>query len=504
MNQLPESKSLPLDQPSQMRPIQHRIATFVAIALSTCSMAAASSAFAQEKTPISAPPAQAIKQDPIERGKYLAIAADCAACHTVPGSTQLFAGGYAIDSPMGKIYSSNITPSKQYGIGNYTEAQFAAAVRDGVNAKGEHLYPAMPYPSYAALTDDDISALYAYFMNGVKPVEAPAPETRLPFPFNIRASMLGWNLLNLSSKRFTPDPSKPADWNRGKYLVDDLAHCSECHTPRNALMALQGGSALYSGSQLGSWHAPNITSDKVSGIGGWSDQELATYLKTGHLDGKAQAAGPMAEAITNSLQHLTDGDIHDIIVYLRSLPAVATPGQTSPSYAQGQPSDAEADTMGTPILVDNVAHMSGEELYLNTCASCHQADGKGTADGFYPSLVHNTAVGGSSPDNLIATILFGVERDAGGKHTLMPGFGPGSEVQELSDTEVATLANYVLKQYGNASLTVTAADVATVRQGGPTPLIAKVAAPGAWAGIVVAIIVVLLLIGLIARRKRSH
>ncbi|WP_237561543.1 cytochrome c [Frateuria defendens] len=457
------------------------------------------SAFAQEKTPVATPAAGQVQSDPVKRGQYLAIAADCAACHTVPGSAKLFAGGYAIDSPMGKIYSSNITPSKQYGIGNYTEAEFARAVREGVNAHGTHLYPAMPYPSYAAMTDEDVAALYAYFMQGVQPVDEAAPETRLAFPFNVRASMAGWNLLFLHNQRFAPDASKSAEWNRGKYLVDTLAHCAECHTPRNAMMALEDGAASYSGSQLGSWHAPNITSDAVSGLGGWSDAELAAYLKTGHVAGKAQAAGPMAEAVTNSLQHLTDADVRAIVAYLRTIPAVRTPGQAAPSYAQGKAADTDADTIGLRPMQVNMADMKGEELYANACASCHQSTGEGTRDGFYPSLAHNTAVGGASVDNLVAAILFGVDREAGGKHVLMPGFGPGSEVQALSDAQVASLANYVLQQFGNAALSVTAAHVAELREGGPTPALAKLAGPAVGIAVVIVLALVVLLL---ARRKR--
>lgn len=167
----------------------------------------------------------------IARGKYLATAADCSACHTNGKAGAPFAGGYAIHSPMGEIFSTNITPSKQYGIGNYTEEQFARAVREGVRADGDHLYPAMPYPSYSQLTDEDIKALYAYFMEAVQPVDAPAPDTKLPFPFSVRASMIGWNLLFRNNERFVPDATKTAEWNRGKYLVDGLAHCGDCHTP---------------------------------------------------------------------------------------------------------------------------------------------------------------------------------------------------------------------------------------------------------------------------------
>lgn len=462
-----------------------------------------SAAQAAESLPLAAPSDHQTGVDLIARGKYLAIASDCAACHTDPDSKKVFAGGYAIHSPMGIIYSSNITPSKQFGIGNYTEEQFSRAVRDGVRGDGSYLYPAMPYPSYAGLTDADVHALYAYFMQGVKPVDEQPKQTALSFPFNMRFSMAGWNLLFLHNKPFMPQESQDAIWNRGKYLVDNVEHCSECHTPRNALMALQGGKALYSGAMLGSWHAPNLTSDKVSGLGSWSDSELAQYLQTGHVDGKAQAAGPMAEAVTNSLQYLHDDDIKAIVTYLRTLPPVRDPSQTKAAGDFGTVSNTDTATRGVhPISKFLAADASGQTLYDAACSSCHQPDGKGTKDGFYPSLVHNTTLGGSSPDNLVSAILFGVQRTVGDKSVLMPAFGPYSDVQALSDKQVATLSNYLLKQYGNPQLSVTEEDVKTIRQGGPTPLIAKIAAPASIAGGVIVLILVVLLAVWRLRRKR--
>ncbi len=240
----------------------------------------------------------------IAKGKYLAIAADCGACHTAPDHGAEMSGGYIISSPLGNIVSSNITPSKTAGIGDYTEQDFARAVREGINKQGQHLYPAMPYTSYAKITDSDIHALYAYFMHGVKADDnVPAP-TNLPFPFNIRSSMFFWNMLFADAKPFTPAADKSAEINRGDYLVNALAHCDTCHTPRNALMGQNNDQAL-SGGSLGSWYAPNITPDKQAGIGNWSDAEIAQYLKTGHVAGKAQAAGPMAEAVEHSLQYLS-------------------------------------------------------------------------------------------------------------------------------------------------------------------------------------------------------
>jgi mono/diheme cytochrome c family protein len=195
----------------------------------------------------------------IDQGRYLATAGDCMACHTVKDGPA-YAGGYSVQSPLGAIYATNITPSKTAGIGNYTEAQFARAVRDGVRADGAHLYPAMPYTAYAKLTDQDVHALYLYFMKGVAPVDHQVAKTELPFPFNIRMSMAAWNLMFLNTERFQPDTTKSEQINRGAYLVNGLAHCSTCHTPRNALMAEQG-SRFLGGAALGAWYAPNISPD---------------------------------------------------------------------------------------------------------------------------------------------------------------------------------------------------------------------------------------------------
>jgi mono/diheme cytochrome c family protein len=200
----------------------------------------------------------------IRHGEYIAIASDCEACHTAPGGKRL-AGGLPIKSPLGTIYSTNITPSKQYGIGNYSLQQFSDAVRRGIRGDGAHLYPAMPYASYALLTDKDVEALYAYFTKAFPAVdEPPAKTTSLPFPYNLRFSMAFWNALFLNTKPFTLDPSKSAEWNRGDYLANGPAHCGECHTPRGFLMQQDRGRE-FAGAVLGSWYAPNITPDANAG-----------------------------------------------------------------------------------------------------------------------------------------------------------------------------------------------------------------------------------------------
>lgn len=459
-------------------------------------------AHAAETSPSATPSAES-KAGQISQGHYLAIAADCMACHTVQNGKD-YAGGYAIESPLGTIYSTNITPSKTHGIGNYTEAQFANAIRGGIRGDGSHLYPAMPYTSYAKLTDSDVQSLYDYFMHEVKPVDdEPAHTTSLPFPFNIRLSMMFWNTLFLDNKPFTPDGSQSDQINRGAYLVEGLAHCSACHTPRNVLMAEEGSNAL-SGSPLGSWYAPNVTPDPVSGIGGWSDAELAQYLKTGHVAGKAQAAGPMAEAITNSFQHLTDADISAMIAYLHTVKPVRDASQSQPSYSYGQntTNSDEAVLRGMDKQTADDSLNTGAKLFSGNCASCHQPNGAGSENQAYPSLFHNTVTGSNNPSNLISAILFGVDRTVNDKEVLMPRFDEHSYVSPLSNEQVALISNYVLKQYGNPDVQVTPDDVAQIRHGGKPPFLARVQPYMLPAMVIVGIIILLAIILIVIKRKR--
>lgn len=443
----------------------------------------------------------------IERGRLLAVASDCMACHTVVNKGKAFAGGYGIVSPMGTIYSTNITPSKTNGIGNYTEAQFAAALREGVRADGSHLYPAMPYTSYTLMTDTDVHALYTYFMKGVAPVDTSPPETALPFPFNMRFSMAAWNMLFLNQHRFVADPTKSVEWNRGAYLTTALGHCDACHTPRNFLMA-EDNNRAFAGAQLGAWYAPDITSDPVSGIGGWSNTEIVQYLKTGHVEGKNQAGGGMAEAVQNSLQFLSTDDLNAIAVYLKSTTPLRNAKDVKPAYSYGGPV-----AVGTPGLESSLRGMSpqnnaetlktGEALYSGSCASCHGTVGEGSKNQAYPSLYHNTATGASDPSNLIATMLNGIDRTVGNQHVLMPSFGKNSYVDQLTDSQVASIANYVLTSYGNPSVQVTEHDVAVARSGGQLPFLAWVQ-PYILRGIIALVVVLLLVIfGIVRLRRRT-
>lgn len=437
----------------------------------------------------------------IAQGKYIAIASDCAACHTL-NSGQPFAGGQGIASPVGTIYASNISSSKQYGIGNYTEAEFADAVRKGIRRDGANLYPAMPYTSYAILTDQDIHALYAYFMHDVAPVDEATPVTKLPFPMNLRLSMKGWNMLFLSGKPMVNDPSQSAEWNRGRYLVEGPAHCSTCHSPRGFMMQEEKDKEL-SGGLVGAWYAPNITSDPVSGIGSWSQADLVNYLHTGRLSGKAQAAGSMGEAVEHSFQYLSDADLNAIAIYIKTIAPIRDGSDKASRFGQGEASSEVASFRGMKFDDTNAGNASGGQLFQGNCASCHSPKAQGSKDGYYPSLFHNSVTGSSNPNNLIATILNGVNRTTAEGQAYMPGFGgKPDDLNALSNEQVATLANYVLAAYGQPGTSVTAAEVDVVRQGGPTSNLILLARIGMVGGTAVVLLVIIFLLR--RRKKRAE
>jgi mono/diheme cytochrome c family protein len=453
----------------------------------------------------------------VKRGQYLSIAGDCAACHTAPNGGKPFAGGYPIGSPMGTIWSTNITPSKQSGIGNWTEEQFARAVREGVSPHG-NLYPAMPYDSYALITDDDMKALYAYFQSGVAAVdEAPAHKTELAFPFNQRLLMSGWNLLNLDKTRFSAKLGESPQVARGRYLSEGLAHCATCHTPRDVTMAMKRDQNL-AGGLVGAWIAPNITADKASGLGDWTDAEIAQYLKQGHVPGKGVAAGPMAEAVQLSLSKLSDNDISAITAYLRTVPPVADPGQKASPATFGTPTEDhytfDSDASRKVLQAANEGRAAnaaiyndatrgnftdindGAVLYDSACASCHMPNGSGSKDGYYPSLYHSTATGSDRPNNLVMTILEGVHRTGSNGPTLMPAFA-----HDMDDRQVAAVVSFVTSNFGNPAMTVTPETVAELRSGGPKPLLARLGPYLIIAPIGVIIVLALLLAGWLTLRR---
>jgi mono/diheme cytochrome c family protein len=389
----------------------------------------------------------------VRRGAYLARMGDCAACHTADKSRP-FAGGLPITTPFGKIYTPNITPDPDTGIGQWSDADFMRAMHEGIGKSGERLYPAFPYVEFTRVTEQDVLAIRAY-LNTVAPVHYTPPPNDLRFPFNLRWLMIFWNLFNFEEGRFVPDPQKSAEYNRGAYLVEGLAHCEECHTPRNFIQGLRKSDRFAGAIQAG-WQAYNITPDRAGGIGGWSDDALMAYLSTGSADGHANAAGPMAEVVQNSTQYLTDEDLHSIVAYLRAQQPISG-GVTRSRDSWGQPAVDDVTTLrGTAITSVN-----GTQLFIANCASCHDWTGAGigaSAPGAYPSLIHNSVAGAASPTNLAMVILHGVTRKTKDADVLMPAFG-----NELTDDQIAAISNYVTKQFGNPQATITPDQVGTLR-----------------------------------------
>jgi mono/diheme cytochrome c family protein len=355
-----------------------------------------------------------------KRGEYVARAADCTACHSQPHL--LFGGGAALDTPFGKIYGPNITPDKATGIGAWTRADFVRAVREGVGRHGQFLYPAMPYTSYTQMTDADVDALWAY-LRSVPPLRHTSPENTLPFPLNIRSSMVVWNSLYFKSGRFTPAAAHDAAWNHGSYLVNALGHCAMCHSPRNLAQANEPQHHL-TGAQLTGWYAPDISSDPLSDVARMSVAELATFLKTGRLPGNAKAFGPMQEVIHDSLRYLSVADLHDIAVYLKDQPATT-------------PTTVARTTISAAQLA------AGKAVYQDRCASCHQADGKGQP-GNIPALAGNTAVTAVEPWNVIMAVLYGFKPQ--GSWGAMASFAG-----TLNDDQIAAVTNYVRTAWSNAA-----------------------------------------------------
>lgn len=400
--------------------------------------------------------ARAAEADPgqVDLGRYLAKAGDCAACH---GAS--FAGGAPVPSPIGNIYAANITPDPKTGIGSWTLDQFSNALRKGQAPDG-YLYPAMPYTSYTGLSANQIQALYSYFMLGVKPVANEPPETELPFPF-YRPMMAGWNALFLDEGHATGAvDGAGAVQERGRLLVESLGHCTACHTPRGELMQEKSTRHL-AGAMIGGWWAPNITPDR-SGIGDWSDAQLATFLVSGHTS-VAVAAGDMGKVVSDSLSQLTKDDIAAITGYLRAVPAVASAEpEMIPSAGTVSAPAAAIEAAASTDWQTMLGHggLQGGILYQSACASCHGVDGNGSADLKTPSLRRIASVRGPMSATLVQVIAHGVDRQVGDEHALMPAFR-----DSLDDGQIAALANHVRATFGGVEGSVDAPQVTTILDG---------------------------------------
>jgi mono/diheme cytochrome c family protein len=399
--------------------------------------------------PVSPSAAQPTGDALIDRGKYLTMAADCAACHTTEGGKP-FAGGLAFKLPFGTIYSSNITPDGENGIGAWSDAEFARAMRSGIGRHGEDLYPALPYTSYALLTSDDVLAIRAYLAT-LTPVDTPAPTNALAFPFNQRYIMRGWKLLFLDSKPFEPDPARGVAWNRGAYLVNGLAHCSECHTPRNLMFARKQHDAL-SGGIVDGWKAWNITPDKETGIGLWTDAQLVSYLSTGYVPGHGAASGSMRQAIDLSLSQLPTTDIEAIVTYLRTVtPRVANAAATLMSASAAVTASTEWSPGG------EASDRTGRRIFEGACASCHAWNGNGQQTA-RAALAGSHAVNDPQGANLIRVILEGASAPDHAAATAMPSFGAA-----YTEAEIAAVANYAITHFGGKPGQVTAKEVTDAR-----------------------------------------
>jgi mono/diheme cytochrome c family protein len=373
------------------------------------------------------------QQTTIQRGEYLARAGDCVSCHTANGGAP-YAGGLRLDTPFGYMLTPNITPDPDTGIGRWSSADFRRALHDGVNRRNQDMYPTMPYDFYTKVTRADVDAIYAY-LRTIKPVRNSVDVNHLDFPFDQRWTMAGWRELYFSEGTFKPDPNKTAAWNRGGYLVEGLGHCSDCHSPRNLLGGIEK-SKDFTGAVIDGWFALDLTSDIATGLGGWTVDEIATYLKTGVARQKTTTLGPMAEVIRNSLSYLTDADLQAMAEYLKSIPPDST--------------------LRTGRVRPDATKQRGAALYLDNCGGCHQASGRGIP-GVFPPLAGNGVVVAADPNNIIKVVDRGISARAG--FVAMPAFAT-----QLTDQQVAEIANYVRTNWGNkAPPNATSAIVAKLR-----------------------------------------
>jgi mono/diheme cytochrome c family protein len=379
----------------------------------------------------------------VEQGRYLATAANCVTCHTRPGG-QPFAGGLEFATPFGKLYSTNITPDPETGIGKWSEEDFARALREGVRPDGAHLYPAFPYTSFTKISDADVAALFRY-LRSVAPVSEPARQNELRFPYNQRWALGLWKALYFDEGRYTALSGQSAQWNRGAYLVEGLAHCSACHSPRNFLgaeqsdMAFTGGEYLdkVPGGEVRAWSAPNLT-QAANGLKSWEAAQIAAYLKTGKND-HVVTFGPMNEVIMNSTRHLSDEDVNAMAVYLKGLPA-----------NEGE--------LGAAASEDVLA--AGSTLYDIHCGTCHLPTGMGGED-TGPRLAGGPLVQASNPAALINIILYGPQRP---EPPVPVKWKPmEAYADKLSDEEIAALASYMRSAWGNKGGAVAAEQVAQQR-----------------------------------------
>ncbi|MBC8035986.1 MAG: c-type cytochrome [Rhizobiales bacterium] len=376
----------------------------------------------------------------VQRGLYLTRAGDCVACHTVDPEKP-YAGNFSLETPFGDIYTANLTPDRQTGIGTWTPDDFFRAMTTGREKDGSRLYPAFPYTHFTIITREDSDAIFAYLQT-LEPVNERVREPDFMWPLNWRFVTWGWNLINFEPQAFTPESNKPDEWNRGKYLVEGLAHCAMCHSPKNMLGAEKDGEDSFTGGDVEGWWAPSLTGDKRDGLGTWTKQQLVDFLKYGRNE-KSAAFGPMADVIKHSTRHLRDEDLAAIAAYIKDLPARAQ----SEENANGEP-------------VESSAQRVGAEIYAAQCSACHAPGGEGVPTMFAP-LKGSALAQSANPLTIIRLILEGGQTAVSDKYPTphaMPSFA-----WKLTDDEIAAVATYVRNSFGNRAPAVSAGEVAEIR-----------------------------------------
>ncbi|MET4804701.1 mono/diheme cytochrome c family protein [Bradyrhizobium sp. LB11.1] len=387
--------------------------------------------------------AQDKNSDIIARGEYLARAGDCTACHTAPEG-RLFAGGHAMPTPFGTIYTSNITPDPETGIGKWSADDFYRTMHNGRFPDGGLIYPAMPFASYTKVTRDDSDAIFAY-LRSIAPVSQKNKPHELRFPYDNRQLILGWRTLFFREGEFKPDPTKSAEWNRGAYLVEGLGHCGMCHSPINALGGTSQSDAFKGGLiPMQNWYAPSLTNNREAGLGDWSIKDITDLLQTG-VSARGVVYGPMAEVVHNSLQYLNDADTKAMAVYLKGIAEASSPPRASSALPNTESS----------LLIS-----LGKTVYDKNCASCHGSQGEGRPP-HWPPLANNQSIEMQSAVNPIRMVLNG-GYPPGTKGNPMP-YGMPPFAGLLSDNEVAAVVSYIRTAWGNRGTPVSAREANELR-----------------------------------------
>jgi mono/diheme cytochrome c family protein len=400
------------------------------------------------------PPAKsAFDPAAVKRGAELAAIGNCASCHTRSDGKPL-AGGQALITPFGRIYATNITPDPETGIGRWSQAAFDRAMRDGVDRRGYHLYPAFPYDHFAQGTEDDLKAVYAFLMTR-QPVQALVPANELPFPLNVRMTVAAWKLLFLRNGPYRNDPVHDAEWNYGAYLTEGLAHCGACHTPRNFLAAEERSRALSGGTTEG-WHAPALNAASPAPVP-WTKDSLYAYLRRGFDAEHGAPTGPMGQVVRN-LEQVPDRDLRAIATYVASLTPADAERQRRADALLGRLAGAPKEP---PPATATAQSSDGAAIFAGACAVCHAPDRAAGAGGGI-NLALSSAVNGPDPRNAIRVVISGIQQQDGDRGPLMPQFGDA-----FTDAQIADLLNYVRTRFGGQPAWPNVLDeTRKIRQGG--------------------------------------